>query len=89
MRTTLTIDDPVARQLREEAHRTGKSFKAVVNETLRAGLVRGRRPPVRRKYRLEAVSMGAVVGDYNLDKALQLAARLEDDEIVRGLRQQK
>ena len=76
-------------QLKEEAHRSGKSFKAVVNETLRAGLARGRLPPPARRYRLEPVSMGEVVGDYNLDKALQLAARLEDEEIVRELQQRK
>ncbi len=86
MRTTLTIDDPVARQLREEAHRTGKSFKAVVNETLRAGIARARVPPAGRRYRLEPVSMGEVVGGHDLDKALQLAERLEDEEIVRKLK---
>ena len=32
MRTTLTIDDNIARQLKAIGHRSGKSFKAVVNE---------------------------------------------------------
>ena len=38
MRTTLTLDEDVAARLRERARQTGKSFKAVVNETLRQGL---------------------------------------------------
>ena len=38
MRTTLTIDDHLARALKERAHRSGKPFKQIVNETLRAGL---------------------------------------------------
>ena len=38
MRTTLTIEDHLARALKERAHRTGKPFKQVVNEMLRAGL---------------------------------------------------
>jgi predicted transcriptional regulator len=38
MRTTLTIDDAIARALKELAHRSNKPFNQVVNETLRAGL---------------------------------------------------
>lgn len=43
MRTTLTLDDDVARELQERARRSGESFKEVVNETLRRGL-RGEKP---------------------------------------------
>ena len=39
----------------------------------------------RRPTRIEALPMGQVVGEHDLDKALALAARLEDDEIVRRL----
>jgi plasmid stability protein len=39
-RTTLTLEDDVAAQLREEARRQGRSLKAVANEALRAGLRR-------------------------------------------------
>jgi methanogenic corrinoid protein MtbC1 len=38
MRTTLTLDDDVARQLQEKSRRSGTTFKEVVNETLRKGL---------------------------------------------------
>ena len=38
MRTTLTIDDEVANQLTELAHRSREPFKTIVNQTLRRGL---------------------------------------------------
>jgi hypothetical protein len=38
MRTTLSLDDDVARKLRELAHRRKQPFKQVVNEVLRRGL---------------------------------------------------
>jgi len=38
MRTTLTLDDDVAKALQETARTSGRSFKEVVNETLRHGL---------------------------------------------------
>ena len=85
MRTTLTIDDDIARQLREIVHRSGKPFKNVVNEALRAGIENNRVVDVSRPYRLEPVAMGEVTGPYDLDKALQLADRLEDEETSRKL----
>ena len=47
-RTTLTLEDDVAERLLEESHRTGKSFKDVVNEAIRAGLERRDAPPFER-----------------------------------------
>lgn len=37
-RTTITLEADVAERLRAEAHRTGRSFKDVVNRAIRAGL---------------------------------------------------
>lgn len=37
MRTTLTLDDDLIQRLKQVAHRDGKPFKVVLNETLRAG----------------------------------------------------
>ena len=85
MRTTLTIDDDIARQLREIVHRSGKPFKNVVNEALRTGMENNRIADVSRPYRLEPVAMGEATGPYDLDKALQLADRLEDEETSRKL----
>jgi hypothetical protein len=39
MRTTLTLDDDLAKKLHEVARRKGESFKEVVNSTLRRGLL--------------------------------------------------
>ena len=89
MRTTLTIDDEIARRLKEIAYRTGRTFKSVVNDSLRAGIARKGNVPAPRPYRLKSVPMGEVVGPYNLDKALLLADRIEDEEIARKLQLRK
>ena len=88
MRTTLTLDDDLAEELRALAHRTRRSFKDVVNEAIRTGLARRRlaRP---RRYRLEPVSLGGVRPGINLDKALQLSDALEEEAIARKLEQRK
>lgn len=44
MRTTLTLEDDIARRLTERARARGTTFKQVVNETLRAGLDRSDKP---------------------------------------------
>lgn len=84
MRTTLTIDDTIAKALKDAAHRSGKSYKQVVNETLRAGLSANRIMDDVKPYRLKPVSMGDAAGGYNLTKTLELAEHLEDEEIARG-----
>lgn len=89
MRTTITLDDRLARTLKERAHRSGKSFKAVINETLRAGLAAGGALPRAKPYKLKSHSLGAARADINLDKALILADRMEDEEILRKLQLNK
>ena len=44
MRTTLTIDDDLAKELKAETRRTGLSLKDVVNLALRRGLRAGQKP---------------------------------------------
>lgn len=44
MRTTLTIDDDLAAALKRSARRSGKPFKAIVNEAIRRGLSTGEKP---------------------------------------------
>ena len=89
MRTTLTIDDQLATALKDVAHRSNKSFKDVVNETLRVGLAAKKASDTAKPYRLKPVSMGQVAGDFDLNRALVLADALEDDELVRKLRMKK
>jgi hypothetical protein len=87
MRTTLTIDDETARRLKDRAHRTGRSFKHVVNEALRSGLQRGQPRP--RRYRLKPAPLGGVRPGIDLDKALRLSDALEDEGIARKLELRK
>ena len=54
----------------------------VVNDALRAGIANDRIAKTAKSYRLTPDSMGDVVGPHDLDKALQLAGRLEDEEPV-------
>ena len=85
MRTTLTIEDKTVARLKSLAHESGKSFKQVVNETLRHGLEYGQAPQRRKPYKLEPVEMGEPRPEYDLTKALVLADSLEDSEIARKL----
>jgi len=89
MRTTLTLDDDLAVALKEVAYRSQRSFKAVVNETLRAGLQAENAPARSRRYRLSVVSLGAVAPAVDLDKALRLADELEAESITHKLEARK
>jgi hypothetical protein len=44
VRTTLSLDDDIARLLDKESRRSGASFKEVVNHFLRLGLMAAKRP---------------------------------------------
>jgi hypothetical protein len=88
MRTTLTLEKDLALALREEARRTGRPLKRIVNETLRAGLA-ARKAPARRRYRLTPVSLGGVIPGVDINKALRLAEALEDEAIARKLEMRK
>lgn len=81
MRTTLTIDDSLAELLKKQAYETGKPFKQVVNEALRAGLERAGAARTPREYRIEPAAMGSVRPGIDLDRALTLASELEDAEL--------
>jgi len=84
MRTTIRIDDDLLLQLKEEARRQNISLTRLLDRTLRAGMQppRGPRRP-RRRYREQTHAMGAP--SVALDKALALAAALEDKESVRKM----
>lgn len=80
MRTTITLD-PDTRALVERAMaERGLSFKDAVNEAIRAGL--GARGAERASYTTPRRLGPARV---DLTKALQVAAELEDDALVRRL----
>jgi hypothetical protein len=86
MRTTLTLDPDVADRLRALARERGLPFKQVVNAVLRRGLDDGR--GAQEPFRIEARVLGLRPG-VDLDQALELAARLEDEETLRKLELRK
>jgi hypothetical protein len=86
MRTTVTLDADVAARLRRVARERGISFKEALNQAVRAGLDPTRRPG--RPFRQRTKPMGLRPG-LRIDKALQLAAALEDEEIARELELRK
>ena len=86
MRTTLTIDDDVADALRALSRNGGKTFKAVVNEVLRRGLMTGEKPvPDREPFRVESVRCGILPGIDPL-KLNQLVDELEVEEFLERTR---
>jgi predicted DNA-binding ribbon-helix-helix protein len=86
MRTTVTLDQDVAAKLKSLARERGVSFKAALNESIRAGL--DGNGQTARRYRMPTRRMGVRRG-IDLDRALWLAGELEDAEIVRKLQLRK
>ncbi len=84
MRTTLTIDEPIVAALQDTAHRTGRSYKAVVNEALRLGL-HAMAHPSARPYTLTPSSLGKARTGMDIDRALEIADLLEEDAIAQKL----
>ena len=89
MRTTLTVQDDIAKSLQEKAHQTRRPFKDVVNEALALGLGVMDRPREPVVYRVSPASMGAPRREVNLEKALALAEKLEDEAIALELEARK
>jgi hypothetical protein len=83
MRTTVTLDPDVAAKLKEEMRRRDISFKEALNSSIRKGLDSGGHPRGK-PYKVRTAKMGARPG-VDLDKALALAGRLEDEEILRKM----
>ena len=86
MRTTVTLDADLAAKLKATARQRGISFKQALNQAVRAGLRARRKPPQPLTRYTQAMDLRPGV---NLDKALQLASALEDEEIVRKLEVRK
>lgn len=80
MRTTVTLDPDTEQLVRARMRERGMSFKEAINDAIRAGATSGGR-----EFRTETASMGR--SRVNLDRALQIAADLEDDELLRRMRE--
>lgn len=86
MRTTVTLDADVAARLKAIARERGLSFKAALNDAVRAGLDAPANQQAR--YQVPVRPMGLRPG-VDLDHALRLAADDEDSEIIRKLHLRK
>jgi hypothetical protein len=82
MRTTIRIDDELLRTLKEQARKEHTPLTRLLDRTLRAGMRASPKLSSRnRRHRERIYAMGPP--RIKLDKALALAAALEDEEIVR------
>ncbi len=84
MRTTLTIDDDLLRELKHKALNVGLPLKEIVNKALRAGLQDIDKPKPYKPYKCKTFSLG-YPPRADLDHALDLAEHLESEEIARKL----
>lgn len=79
MRTTLTLDDDVARLVNDEVHRSRTSMKQVVNAAIRAALAP--KPARDEPYRV-AVHHAVLAPGLDLAGFNKLADELEDEAIA-------
>lgn len=77
MRTTLTLDEDVAAKLKAEVRRSGKSFRNIVNDTLRHGLVEKRVATGRRPFKIDARDLGNLRPGLSLDNVGELLEQVE------------
>lgn len=82
MRTTVTLDPDVAAKLRATTRKRGVSFKAALNDAVRAGLATT--TPPSKRFIVRARPLGIRTG-IDVDKALHVAAEMEDVETLRKL----
>ncbi len=82
MRTTITIDDSLMAKLKEEAFKSGLPLKQVINDRLELGLRVENGSTPKERVVIKTYAMGNP-SSINLEKALQVSATFEDDEILR------
>jgi hypothetical protein len=85
MRTTLTLDDDLARRLKDLAHRQRQPFKQVVNTVLRRGLAAQDQPRSESPFRVRTFRSGLRPGVDPL-KLNQLVDELGIEEAASQIR---
>ena len=80
MRTTVTLDPDADEAVRRLMRERGLTFKQAVNEAIRAGLT-----PRTGSEHFETRTYSMGPPRVPIDKALRLAADLEDEEIIRKM----
>jgi hypothetical protein len=77
MRTTLTLDEDVAARLQAESRRTGRPFKVVVNEYLRAAMAQRKATQAATPFRIKPVDMGGPLPGRSYDDIGALLDEIE------------
>lgn len=85
MRTTVTIDADTEHLLREEAKRTGNSFKEVLNTSVRRALLAPRDGSSGPKHRIEPLFTAPFPTQWAEWNMNRLADALDDEETLREL----
>ncbi len=88
MRTTVDIDAVLLKRLRDVAHERGVPLKDVLNGALRRGLETAT-PAEPRAFCGASYAMGSPADPHAFDKALSMAAALEDEAILAKLQLRK
>lgn len=77
----MTLDPDTAALVRRQMQQRGVPFKVALNDAIRAGIAPARAAS---PFRTQVAALG--VPTVNLDRALQLAGELEDEELIRRTR---
>jgi hypothetical protein len=77
MRTTLTLDDDVAANLKAESRRIGRPFRQILNEKLRRGLASRRAASQRRTLKVTVRGLGNLKPGLSLDNIGDLIEQVE------------
>ncbi len=83
MRTTVTLDPDASQIVRRLMTERGLTFKQAINTAIRAGAPGRRRP----RHRTPVFDLGPPA--LPVDKAVRLAADLEDEELIRKLAERR
>ena len=75
-RTTITLYEDVREKLEAEMRKSGKSFKEIVNDTLRLGLVSRQKIKASKPFKVQAKDLGLRPG-YSFDKPWDLIEEIE------------
>ncbi|MGH2600332.1 MAG: DUF2191 domain-containing protein [Dehalococcoidia bacterium] len=81
MRTTLTLDDDVAAELQRQHRASGRPFKQIVNDAIRAGLISQREKPLAREIkRTKPVDLGEPRFPIDITSTGELLATAEGED---------
>jgi len=83
MRTTVTLDPDVEAKLKATMRERDVSFKAALNDAVRAGLDA---PSAPHPFKVKTAPLGVRI---NIVKANQIAGEMEDEEILRKMEEGK